>query len=215
MIPPDKFIPIAEETGLIVSLGAYVMECACREAIKWQRISPHPVQVAVNVSSIQFVRDSFVDEVAEVLRVTGLPANLLQIELTESVMLTGTSYVAAAMRRLSALGVGLAIDDFGTGYSCLGYLPNLPFDALKIDRSFVKDLGERPEIEAMVHALVMLAHKLGMRVIAEGIETTEQLDLIGELGADEIQGYLVGRPTPNPASYFELQSDPAKAAEIA
>jgi diguanylate cyclase (GGDEF)-like protein len=168
-IPPSKFIPIAEETGIIVPLGAYIMESACRAALEWQAAGP--IQVAVNVSSIQFVRDTFVDEVMEVLRHTGLPPALLQIELTESVMLTGVRWAADAMTRLSALGVGLAIDDFGTGYSCLGYLPHLPFNSLKIDRSFVNELGSRPEIDAMVHSLVMLAHNLGMRVIAEGVET--------------------------------------------
>lgn len=198
-IPPGKFIPIAEESGLIIPLGAYIMERACLEAVKWQKEVAYPVQVAVNVSSIQFARDTFVDEVAEILRHAGLNPELLQIELTESVMLSGASRTAEAMNRLRALGVSLAIDDFGTGYSCLSYLPTLPFDALKIDRSFVNDLETRPEIRAMVHSLVTLAHNLGMRVIVEGVETQRQFEVIAELGSNEIQGYLLGKPTSDPS----------------
>jgi diguanylate cyclase (GGDEF)-like protein len=201
-IAPAKFIPIAEETGMIVPLGQYIMEVACAEAVRWQGLAGYPIQVAVNASSIQAVRETFVDEVAATLRSTHLDPRLLQIELTESVTLNGVTTVADAMNRLAALGVGLAIDDFGTGYSCLSYLPKLPFNELKIDRSFVKELGVRREVEAMVHSLVMLAHNLGMKVIAEGVETEEQMALIAEMGCDEVQGYLLGRPTSDPAQYF-------------
>jgi diguanylate cyclase (GGDEF)-like protein len=197
-IAPGKFIPIAEETGLIVPLGSYVMEAACREAVRWQSRGGQGVQVAVNVSSLQLMRDSFVDEVGEVLRATGLSPHLLQIELTESVTLNGAARVTEALNELATLGTSLAIDDFGTGYSCLSYLPKLPFDALKIDRSFVKELGERREVDAMVHSLVTLAHNLGMRVIAEGVETEKQLELIAEAGCNEVQGYLMGRPSREP-----------------
>jgi EAL domain-containing protein (putative c-di-GMP-specific phosphodiesterase class I) len=201
-ISPAKFIPIAEETGLIVPLGLHIMELACAEAVRWQAMAGYPIQVAVNVSSIQAVRETFVEEVGVVLRATGLEPRLLQLELTESVTLNGATTVGEAMDRLAALGVSLAIDDFGTGYSCLSYLPRLPFDALKIDRSFVSELGERREAGAMVHSLVMLAHNLGMRVIAEGVETEEQMGLITGIGCDEVQGYLMGRPTSDPAQYF-------------
>jgi len=201
-IPPDKFIPIAEESGLIVALGAYVMEHACAEALKWQGILPHPVQVAVNVSSIQFHRKGFVEDVGIILRQTGLKPELLQIEFTESVMLRGALSSAEPMNRLRDMGISLAIDDFGTGYSCLSYLPSLPFDVLKIDRSFVKDLGKSPESESMVRTLIMLASNIGMRVIVEGVETQEQLDLIRIYGANEVQGYLLGRPCPNPVEMF-------------
>jgi diguanylate cyclase (GGDEF)-like protein len=177
-IGPDKFIPVAEESGLIVSLGSYIMERACAEAVKWQSMAPYPVQVAVNVSSIQFRRDHFVEEVVAILKRVGLKPNLLQLELTESVMLRGVHRTSETMKRFKELGVGLAIDDFGTGYSCLSYLPSLPFDALKIDRSFVKELGSKPEGTALVHSLVTLAKNVGMRVIVEGIETTEQLEMI-------------------------------------
>jgi len=207
-IPPNKFIPIAEESGLIIPLGAYIMECACREALKWQSISPSEVQVAVNVSSIQVLRESFVDEVEEILRKTGLNPGLLQIELTESVMLGGLQRVAEAMNRLAALGVTLAIDDFGTGYSCLSYLPKLPFNALKIDRTFVNEIGSRPELEAMVHSLVTLAHDLDMRVIVEGVETEQQLAMLADMGSNEIQGFLLGRPTASPIAVIQQRSAP-------
>ncbi len=202
MISPGKFIPIAEETGLIVPLGRLVMETACREALRWQSTALEPVQVAVNVSSLQLIRDNFVEEVNGIIESTGLPPRLLQIELTESVMLRGAQSAAVTMHRLADLGVGLAIDDFGTGYSCLSYLPQLPFDALKIDRSFVSELGARPETEALVHSLVILAHKLGMRVIAEGIETEKQLERLAEIGTNEVQGFLLGRPTPDPLAFL-------------
>jgi diguanylate cyclase (GGDEF)-like protein len=206
-IGPDKFIPVAEESGLIVSLGAYVMGCACAEALKWQGMVPYPVQVAVNVSSIQFRHDHFVEEVIEILDRVGLKPGLLQLELTESIMLTGIHRTSETMKRLKKLGIGLAIDDFGTGYSCLSYLPSLPFDALKIDRSFVKELGSKPEATAMVRSLMMLAQNVGMRVIVEGIETAEQLDLIKQFKGDEVQGYLMGRPTADPVSQLSLLSE--------
>jgi diguanylate cyclase (GGDEF)-like protein len=207
-IAPAKFIPIAEETGLIVPLGISIMELACAEAVRWQAAG-YPVQVAVNVSSIQAMRETFVEEVGVVLRATGLEPRLLQLELTESVTLNGATTVGEAMDRLAALGVSLAIDDFGTGYSCLSYLPRLPFDELKIDRSFVNELGERREVDAMVHSLVMLAHNLGMKVIAEGVETEEQMALITEIGCDEVQGYLLGKPTSDPGQYFLPQVEGA------
>jgi diguanylate cyclase (GGDEF)-like protein/PAS domain S-box-containing protein len=197
-IPPDKFIPIAEESGMIGALGAYIMEKACAEAVRWQTMMPYPIQLAVNVSSIQFRSKGFADEVSAILERTGLKPELLQIELTESVMMNGNLQAAETMTRLRAMGVTMAIDDFGTGYSNLSYLPTLSFDALKIDRSFMLNLDSQPETESMISTLIGLAHNFGMRVIVEGVETAEQLALIKTLGANEVQGYLVGRPTPNP-----------------
>jgi diguanylate cyclase (GGDEF)-like protein len=212
-IPPDRFIPVAEESGLIVPLGAYILERACTEALRWQKVAKEPVQVAVNVSSVQFSRETFVNEVIDIVRHTGLPPHLLQIELTESVMLSGTEPAAETMRQLRAAGISIAIDDFGTGYSCFGYLPRLPFNALKIDRMFVKELETRPEMKAMVHSLVTLAHNLSMQVIVEGIETPEQLQMIKALGGNEVQGYLMGRPTPDPmAQLTGLSKSPVDEA---
>lgn len=197
-IPPSKFIPIAEENGMIAQLGAYVMQKACEEAFRWQYVVPYPVQVAVNVSSLQFNDESIVDEVAAVLERTKLRPELLQIELTESMMIGCVERSAQTMRALRNLGVSLAIDDFGTGYSCLSYLPSLPFQAIKIDRSFVEDLDRRKQVVAMVRSLIGLARNMGMRVIVEGIEEPSQLALIRKLGADEVQGFLLGRPTAYP-----------------
>lgn len=211
-ISPATFIPVAEESGLIVPLGLYLLEMACAEAVKWQHAAPYPIQVAVNVSTIQFKRDQFVEEVSEILKRTGLKPELLQLELTESIMLSGVHRTSEKMERLKDLGVSLAIDDFGTGYSCLSYLPSLPFDALKIDRSFIQQLGLRAEGDAMVHTLITLGQKFHMRVIVEGVEKPEQLQLIRKLGGDEIQGFLMGRPTPDPASQILLlQREPKES----
>ncbi len=197
-IPPLSFIPIAEESGLIVPLGAYIMERACREAVKWQKAGERPVQVAVNVSSVQFARDAFFDEVNDILRRTGVEPGLLQIELTESTTLDGIERVAGIIDRFRSIGISVALDGFGTGYSCLSYLPRLGFNSIKIDRSFVSDLMVHAETQAFAQSIVTMAHNLQMRVVVEGIESVDQLDLIRSLGANEAQGYLKGRPTPDP-----------------
>jgi EAL domain-containing protein (putative c-di-GMP-specific phosphodiesterase class I) len=209
-----KFIPIAEEAGLIVELGAYILTTACREALRWQDSASGPTQVAVNVSTIQFARESFVDEVAEVLRITGLSPALLQLELTESVFVGGMDQAAEAMNRLSGMGISMAVDDFGTGYSSLSYLPNLPFASLKIDRSFINEMEQNPDQKNMIRSLVMLAHNLGMKVIAEGVETRAQLELIELFGGDEVQGYLLGKPTPEPMAFIEAHCKEQKAAVL-
>ena len=208
-IPPDKFIPIAEESGMIDVLGTYIMEVACTEAVRWQSIVSYPIQVAVNVSSIQFRRKGFVEEICMILDRCGLQPELLQIELTESVMLSGAHFAADTMHRLHARGISLAIDDFGTGYSNLSYLPSLPFDAVKIDRSFVMNMETQPERESMIRTVIALARNIGMRAIVEGIETTEQLEFIKAFGANEVQGYLTGRPTANPIKTFLEPNDNA------
>lgn len=212
VVPPLTFIPVAEECGLIIPLGAYVMEQACRDAVTWQGHSDRPIQVAVNVSSVQFGRESFIDEIAEILHRTGLSPTLLQIELTESATLTGIERAAESMRRLRGMGISVAMDDFGTGYSCLSYLPRLAFDALKIDRSFVNELMVRPETRAFVRSILTLAHNLHMKVIVEGIETREQLELTKSLGANEAQGYLLGRPSPSPLDQLRCDRSSYKAA---
>jgi diguanylate cyclase (GGDEF)-like protein len=204
VIAPSRFIPIAEESGIIVSLGAYIMEQACADALQWQTMAPYPIQVAVNVSSVQFEREDFVQQVIEILNRTGLPPALLQIELTESVMLRSVDRAAEAMHALRGLGVSFAIDDFGTGYSCLSYLPKLPFKALKIDRSFLPGLDSRSADKGLVHSLIALAHNLGMRVIVEGVEHPEQVSMIRAMGGNEVQGYLLGPPSADPAARIAL-----------
>jgi diguanylate cyclase (GGDEF)-like protein len=211
-IPPLSFIPVAEECGLIVPLGAYVLEKACSDAVIWQRKANRPIQVAVNVSSVQFARDSFLEEVEDVLRRTGLRPTLLQLELTESATLTGVERAADLIRRLTGRGIGVAMDDFGTGYSCLSYLPRLFLDALKLDRSFVTELAMRQETRAFVQSILSMAHNLHMRVIVEGIETREQLELMRSLGTNEAQGYFLGRPTPNPMELLAWSPGAAAAS---
>jgi diguanylate cyclase (GGDEF)-like protein len=204
-IPPLQFIPVAEECGLIVLLGAYILEKACTEAMGWQDRADQPIQVAVNVSSVQFSRSTFVDEVLEVLDRTGLRPDLLQLELTESATLISIQHAADTIKRLKSVGITVAMDDFGTGYSCLSYLPKLAFDAIKIDRSFVRELLTCPETRALVESILTLARNLDMKVIVEGIENDEQLALVGKLGGDEAQGYLLGRPSPDPGSQLRRQ----------
>ncbi len=212
-IPPLSFIPIAEESGLIVQLGAYVMERACVDAVVWQSRAKRPIQVAVNVSSVQFARDTFLEEVDEILERTGLKPSLLQLELTESATLGGVERAANMMRRLKSKGISVAMDDFGTGYSCLSYLPKLSFDALKLDRSFVNELVVRPDTRAFVQSILMMAHNLHMKVIVEGIETKEQLELMKALGTDEAQGFLLGRPSPNPLEQLAWGADISRGAQ--
>lgn len=206
-IPPLRFIPVAEESGLIVPLGAAILEKACAEAVHWQRWAGRPIQVAVNVSSVQFARDSFLEEVEEVLRRTGLRPSLLQLELTESATLTGVERASDLIRRLTGKGISVAMDDFGTGYSCLSYLPRLAFDALKLDRSFVSELVVREETRPFVQSILSMAHNLHMKTIVEGIETTEQLELMKALGTNEAQGYLLGRPTANALEHLGMGAD--------
>lgn len=200
LILPAVFIPLAEEAGLITNLGSYIMERACSDAVTWQEIAGRPVQVAVNVSSVQFARDTFFEEVADVLQRTGLEPHLLQVELTESATVDGMERAADMMRRLKRMGVSIAVDDFGTGYSCLTYLPKLPFDTLKLDKSFVSEMMVRRETKAFVGSIVTLARELDMKVIAEGIETPEQLRALRSVGSDAGQGYLFGRPSGDPVS---------------
>ncbi|KAA6459067.1 EAL domain-containing protein [Acidobacteria bacterium AB60] len=201
-VSPENFIPVAEESGLIHALGRFVMEKACRECVEWQKVSPHPIEVAVNVSSLQFNAEGFLPEVEEILQSSGLRPELLQIELTESVMIGSLSQSTEKMKHLRSRGVSLAVDDFGTGYSCLGYLPALPFTALKIDRTFVRRLQLGPEVATMIRSLIELAKKMGLRVVVEGIEDAAQMKAVLEMGADELQGYLLGLPSSAPRADF-------------
>jgi diguanylate cyclase (GGDEF)-like protein/PAS domain S-box-containing protein len=200
-VPPLRFIPVAESCGFIVPLGLWILEQACARAIAWQK-SGRPVKVAVNVSAVQFFRDDFVPIVKEVLARAGLAPSLLQIELTESVMLTSREQTVRKMHELRAMGVSLAVDDFGSGYSALSYLGKLPFTSLKIGRPFVQDL-EDAHSGRMIETLVALAHNFDMSVVVEGVETDAQMDAVRTFGCDEVQGFLLGRPTPLPECFLE------------
>ncbi len=198
IVPPQKFIPVAEETGLIVDIGNWVLYEACRQILRWSEDGRPPVRLAVNVSEVQFARPDFVRTVQQCLQEHRIKPRLLEMELTETVVLRDFEAAAAKMGRLRDLGVSIAIDDFGTGYSSLSYLQRLPIDALKIDRSFIKGIGRRDRSVSLLRALVALCRSLKMRVVAEGVETPRQLEIIRELGCDEVQGFLLGCPSPLP-----------------
>ncbi len=194
-VRPERFIALAEETGLIVPIGAWVLRAACRQNHDWQRAGLGNLRIGVNLSARQFSEPDLVQTVRTVLDETGLKADSLEIELTESMMMADVEAAIETMRGLKAMGVKLSIDDFGTGYSSLAYLKRFPVDVLKIDRSFVRDMVS-PDGAAMVDAIISLAHGLRMQVIAEGVETIEQLDNLRAYGCDEVQGHIYGRPEP-------------------
>jgi diguanylate cyclase (GGDEF)-like protein/PAS domain S-box-containing protein len=201
LVSPMQFIPLAEETGLIVPIGSWVLRTACAQARAWQAQGLQKMRMAVNISSRQFSQAGLLDEVIGVLDQTGLDADLLELEITESMLMDDPDQTAALLNELKAIGIHLAIDDFGTGYSSLTYLKRFPVSTLKIDRSFVKDVPYDADDVAITLAIVGLAHNLRIRVTAEGVETEAQRAFLRRHGCDEIQGYLVGRPLP--VSEFE------------
>ncbi|WP_049819983.1 EAL domain-containing protein [Bradyrhizobium japonicum] len=190
IIPPGEFIPIAERSGSIAQIDDWVLMEACREAASWDQ----PLRVAVNVSAAQFRRENLDRQVRRSLRDSGLPAARLELEITEGVLIEDMQRAKRTMQSLKALGILIALDDFGTGYSSLSYLEAFPLDRIKIDRSFVASLGQSDRSLAIVRAVIGLAHGLGVPVLAEGIETEEQMSLLMQEGCDEMQGYLIGRP---------------------
>jgi predicted signal transduction protein with EAL and GGDEF domain len=193
-VPPSEFIPIAEEIGLISEIGLRILREACLQARKWQVDRQHPVQIAVNVSALQFARDEFVENVAETLRTTGLPPELLELEITESVLVREPEESVRKMEVLREMGISLSIDDFGTGYSSLSYLQSMPVNAVKIDRSFTANLGRNTTADTMIKSVIAMGRTLGLRVVTEGVENAGQLDIIRQLGSHEAQGYFMGRP---------------------
>ncbi|HLK02016.1 MAG TPA: EAL domain-containing protein, partial [Streptosporangiaceae bacterium] len=195
-IAPSTFVPVAEQTGLIVPIGLWALRQACLQAVEWQRRGYPPARMAVNVAAAQFARPDFVASVRRVLDETGLDASLLELEVTEGSVMRDIEEVTTRLNELRELGVTIAVDDFGTGYSSLAYLNRLPFDALKVDRSFVRSLAGREAggDHVLVGAIVQLGRNLNKIVIAEGIETVEQLDRLRGLGCDVGQGYLFARP---------------------
>ncbi|MBR0698013.1 EAL domain-containing protein [Bradyrhizobium lablabi] len=191
-VPPGDFIPLAEESGLIVEMGEWILREACREAASWAV----PLQVAVNLSPAQFTHGDLVGLVHSILLDTGLAPDRLELEITEGVLIEDFDRGLALLRRLKALGVRISMDDFGSGYSSLSYLQAFPFDKIKIDRTFVINLGRNPQSAAIVRAVIDLGHGLEMSIVAEGVETEEQLGFLSEEGCDAVQGYLIGRPAP-------------------
>ena len=192
MIPPIQFIPLAEELGLIVPIGEWVLRQACQDAVTW----PGELKVAVNLSPVQFRNNRLVEALQEVLARTGLASNRLELEITETALLQDNETVLTTLHRLRDLGLRIVLDDFGTGYSSLSYLRSFPFDKLKIDQSFVRDMATRPDCLAIVNSVASLALQLGITTTAEGVETPEQLDQVRRAGCTEAQGYYFDYPRP-------------------
>ncbi|MGY1716623.1 putative bifunctional diguanylate cyclase/phosphodiesterase [Geodermatophilus sp. SYSU D01106] len=203
LVPPAEFVPLAEESGSIVGIGRWVLEQAVRQAAAWTAESGRPIGIAVNLSPRQLADDDVVGTVSRVLAAAGLPAGQLTLEVTEGVLLRDVDQVVGQLGALRELGVRIAIDDFGTGYSSLSYLRRLPADIVKIDRSFVQDLGSEGRSTTLVASIIELARSLRLEVVAEGVETREQHALLGDLACSHAQGYLFGRPQPAPVHDHE------------
>jgi EAL domain-containing protein (putative c-di-GMP-specific phosphodiesterase class I) len=196
LVSPAVFIPIAEETGFIVEIGRWVMHESCRQARQWQQQGFPPLRMGVNISSLQFKQQSMASLVRQALAETGLDARYLELELTESAIMQNVDQVNDTLNELKEIGVNLSVDDFGTGYSSMSYLKRFPLDTLKIDRSFVMDITTDPNDAAIIKAIIALAKSLGLKTIAEGVETEDQLRFLREQRCDEMQGFLASRPLP-------------------
>ncbi len=201
LISPAEFIPVAEETGLIVPLGAWVLRTACAQNTAWQEAGVPPMRMAVNLSARQFQLRDLIDTVAQVLEETGLDPQFLQLEITEGVAMQDVEFTVMMLRELREMGVQIAMDDFGTGHSSLSYLKRFPINILRIDQSFVRDLTVDPDDASIASTVIMMAHNLKLKVIAEGVETEDQLAFLRERKCDEMQGYLFSKPAP--AEAFE------------
>jgi diguanylate cyclase (GGDEF)-like protein len=192
LIPPDQFIPLAEETGLIIPIGEWILQRACEDAAQW----PENITVAVNLSAVQFRRGDLFDVILCVLVESGLKPNRLELEITETVLLENEQEFLTTIRQLKNVGITIALDDFGTGYSSLSYLTKFPFDRIKIDRSFTEGMGKRSDCDAVISSVLTLARGLNISITAEGVETDEQFALLRSAGVDLLQGYLFGKPVP-------------------
>jgi EAL domain-containing protein (putative c-di-GMP-specific phosphodiesterase class I) len=195
-VSPAQFIPIAEETGLIIPLGGWVLNEACRQMRQWQEQFPDygPLSISVNLSGKEFLQPNLVTRIDRVLQDTGLPAACLKLEITESVIMDNASEAATMLEQLRALGAQISIDDFGTGYCSLSYLHTFPLDVLKVDQSFVSRMSDAPTTAEIVRTIVVLAHNLGLEVVAEGVETAAVAERLAALGCEYAQGYYYSRP---------------------
>jgi EAL domain-containing protein (putative c-di-GMP-specific phosphodiesterase class I) len=193
MVPPDRFIPIAEESGQIIQIGEWVLRSACTQNRNWQRQGLAPLQMAVNLSGHQLLQHRFAHLVQKILTETELAPALLELELTESTIMKNPEDIRILLE-LKGLGIQLAIDDFGTGYSSLAYLKRFPLNRLKIDRSFISHVTVDPDDQAIVEAILAMARRLGLSVLAEGVETAEQLAFLKERECNHVQGYYLGKP---------------------
>lgn len=214
-ISPAVFIPLAERNGLIVAIGDWILRAACREAAKWLYDGERPRSIAVNVSPAQIMQAGFVEKVQAALLDADLPAELLCVEITESLFIGDrTAEVITILNRLNDLGITLALDDFGTGYSSLGYLAKLPFDKIKIDRSFVAEAEKSQRRTSILKSVIEMTHTLGMVVVAEGAETIQELALLNKLGADSVQGFGIARPLPNKEALAKAHEVEARSATL-
>ncbi len=195
-VPPDLFIPILEETGMLLEVGAWALRQACLQHIEWTRQGLPPLQIAVNMSARQLHDPGFFGQVTQIVKETGIDPSMLQLEITESTIMKNVVQSVEVLTRLRELGIAVAMDDFGTGYSSLGYLKTFPIDTLKIDRSFISDIDNNSQDSEIVRTIVTLGHILGLRVVAEGVETADQLRILRTCQCDEIQGYFFSRPVP-------------------
>jgi EAL domain-containing protein (putative c-di-GMP-specific phosphodiesterase class I) len=210
-VPPDEFIRIAENSGLIIPIGEWVLRTACSQARKWQDEGLTAVSVAVNVSAVQFRQEGFTKTIRRVLDETGLAPQYLELELTESLLLSNADVVFSVLHQLTAMGLRLAIDDFGTGYSSLSYLKKFPVSKLKIDRSFIRDIAVNPDDMAITTAIISMAKSLNLKVIAEGVENEAQMSFLRAHRCDEIQGYYFCKPLAADEVADKLRADDSEA----
>jgi EAL domain-containing protein (putative c-di-GMP-specific phosphodiesterase class I) len=206
LVGPVQFISIAEDCGLMLPIGRWVLRESCRQAKAWQEAGLPDIEMAVNVSSVEFRNDDFLEGISTILKETGLDPRYLELELTESVLMQHAEFSVPLLRKLKAMGVRLAVDDFGTGYSSLSYLRQFPIDTLKVDQSFIHEINAETDEATIISAVINMGCRLKHRVIAEGVETAEQLAFLRAHGCDEGQGYYFGRPMP--------ASDTAKLLEL-
>jgi len=195
-VPPAQFIPIAEDCGLILPIGNWVLREACKQARAWVDAGLPPTTMAVNISAMEFRNEAFLEGVFAIIKETGFDAQYLELELTETALMRHVESTEITLRELRARGVQLVVDDFGTGYSSLSYLRKFPIEALKIDQSFIRQITTTPDDKAIVAAVITMGQSLKMRVIAEGVETQEEMAFLQAHHCDEAQGYYFGRPMP-------------------
>ena len=196
LVSPAQFIPLAEETGLIIPLGEWVLRTACRQNREWQAAGLPPVRISVNLSAAQFTQQDLFEVVTGILEEVGLAADWLELEVTESMLMKDAESTVETLKQLKSAGIHLSIDDFGTGYSSLSYLKRFPIDALKIDRSFIREVTTNPDDAAIATSIILMGHSLRLSVVAEGVEEESQLAFLQVLQCNEIQGYLFSPPVP-------------------
>jgi len=216
LVSPGEFIPVAEDTGLIVPLGEWVLKTACRQTKEWQDAGLPPISISVNISGKQFQEDNFLKKISNIIEDSSLNPKWLELEITENVLMHHAQITAEILHEIKEMGVRLSMDDFGTGYSSFNYLKSFPLDIIKIDKSFIDEIPQNPNDAAIVNAIISMAHNLNLHVVAEGVELKQQQIFLRDHGCDEIQGYYYSRPLPAKefAEFFEksihtpLESEP-------